>query len=663
MKTKREITDIRWWRQEEDACHEHVFANLQKISDQTSLRRQMDLLHACLYDDSEMAGLGPGSYGTLDYEPAQLAFNVIRQSVDTLSAKIAKNQPLPTPVTSGGNWHQKRRAQKFAKAIEGQFELSGVWRSSPTIARDCGLFGTGITYNYRVGRTIYHDRVLPWELRIDRRESMSGRPRNVYLRRWVDRYVLAERYPEHREKILETESPDAEEFDIGYDDTCDLVLVVEAWHLPSKEIEPGDTEHDGWHSICVQNCTLLKEQYSRMTFPFSVLKMQDPVVGWFGTGLAKQLTGLQYTINDTASVVQEAHALSGGYILIESGSNVNTDKLQNGRGQALYYNGTPPQWINPEAVNPDTWRFVRDLVPMAFEMSGVSQLSAQSQKPPGVESAVAMNTFNDFETERFALFAKQYEEYHIDVAWQFFDLMEEIQKEYGDLKVRTSTRDRGQRFLQEFDYRKVRLDRKDFTLQVWSTSLLSKKPSAKIQEIEQFINLGWLSQEDGRMLMDFPDLERTTNLLTSAHRIIEAVLEKMLDAEDVDDDDVYTYPEAAFNLKLCVVKGLQTYLDAKCDGCPDENLQLILQFVDDAKAQLGNDNGAPAPMIDPATGAPLPPGAPHPAGPGAPMGGPPMDPSMIPPNDAAAGLPPPEMGGQLPPDAGIQPGRPMLSRP
>lgn len=647
-KHRKETKDIRWWLQDEP--HAHVFEILKKISDQTAIRRQADLYHACLYDDSEMAGLAPNGQGPVEYEPAQLAFNVVRQSVDTLSAKIAKNQPLPTPVTSGGNWQQKRRAQKFAKAIEGQFEISGVWRTSPAIARDCGLFGTGITYNYRVGRTIYHDRILPWEIRIDRRESMGGRPRNVYLRRWVDRYVLAERYPEHREAILDTSSPEAEDFDIGYDDTCDLVLVVESWHLPSKVVEDDTEEHDGWHAICVEEKTLLKEPYARQSFPFAVLRMQDPVFGWFGTGLAKQLTGLQYTINQTAEVVQESHALSGGYILVENGSNVSTDKLQNGRGLVLNYNGTPPQWISPDPLHPDTWRFARDLIPMAFEMSGVSQLSAQSQKPPGVESAVAMNTFNDFETERFALFAKQYEEYHIDIAWQFFDLMEEIQKEFGGLKIQTTSRERGQRFLKEIEYKKVRLDRSAFTLQVWSTSLLSKKPSARIQEIEQFINIGWLSPEDGRMLMDFPDLERTNNLMTAAHRIIEDALERMLDAEDVDAEDVYTYPEAAFNLKLCVVKGLQTYLDAKVDGCPDENLQLILQWVDDAKSQLGNDNAAPA--VDPASGAPIPPGAPPPAGPGAPMGdpmmGPPGDPAMMP---AAEPMPPMDPAAMAPPVA------------
>ncbi len=646
MKKSKEVSDLRWWLKEEP--HSHVFQILERISDQTQLQRQADLYHACLYDDAALIGLGPQVYSATEYEPAQLAFNVVRQAVDTLTAKIAKNQPLPAPITSGGTFRQKRRAQKFGKAIEGQFDISGVWRTSPTIARDCALFGTGLSYNYRVGETIYHERVLPWEVRVNPREAFYGKPRNIYLRRWVDRYVLAERYPEFAEEIEDAESPTAEEFDLGYDDTCDLVLVAEAWHLPSKPVI-DDEEHDGWHSICISNKTLLKRPYKHQYFPFAALRMSDPIFGFFGTGLAKQLTGLQYTINDTAAVVQEAHALSGGYILVEAGSNVDTDKLQNGRGLILRYNGTPPQWISPEPAHPDTWRFARDLIPMAFEMSGVSQLSAQSQKPPGVESAIAMNTFNDFETERFALFAKQYEEYHIDVAWQLFDLMEEIQKDGGKLKIRTTSRDRGARVLKEYEYDKIRLDRSDFVLQVWPTSLLSKKPSARIQEIEQFINLGWLTPEDGRELLDFPDLDRHNSLAGAASRIVDDILDKMLDADDPNKPGVYTYPEPEFNLKLCIAKGIQAYLDARADGAPDENLQLVQQFIEDARELLNPTPEEPAaptpgmPLADPAAaemaamGGPLPPEmAALPPQPAAPAAAPPMP--MSPPEAVA---PPP----------------------
>lgn len=632
--------DTRWFRRTD--ASPILFDVVGTILTRTNMRREMDLYHACLYDDSELTGLGPSSFSLTEFQPSTLAFNVVRQAVDTLSAKIGKNQPLPTPVTSGGNWLQQRRAREFGKFIEGQFDLAGVWRTSPTIARDCSLFGTGITHNYRVDDTIYHDRVLPWEIVVDPREAIYGKPRSIYMRRWVDRYVLAERFPDHQEDIMSSDNPTYDGLELGYDDSADLVLVVEAWHLPSRVIDTTgkgeddetaeDASHDGRHVIAVSNRTILNEPWRKQYFPFTVLRMAEPIVGYFGTGLAKMLTGLQYTINDTASVVQEAHALSGGYILVEAGSNVQTDKLTNGRGNILNYNGTMPNWVNPPPVHPDTWNFVLSLIPKAFEMSGVSQLSAQSQKPAGIESALALNTFNDFETERFASFAKQFEDYHVDIAWQFFDLAEEINKEFGTYKVRTTTRERGQWRLPELDFSNVKLDRNTFTLKVMPTSNLSRKFAGRVQEVQTLANAGWIGPEDAKMLLDFPDLDRWFNLDLASRRIIEASIDKMLTAEDTEDPDVYTYPEPSFNLELCRKLGVAMYLDAKLDNAPDENLQLVLRFVSDATAELDRLKNPPQEAVPPA---------------------PPAGPEMAPPAGQPSpdmGVPPEVVGSQAPPE-------------
>ena len=668
--------DLRWWK-EVDEPHRIVFDAVRRIRERSSMRQQMDLYHACLYDDSELTGLGPTSYDAVDFEPSRLAFNVVRQSVDTLAAKIAKNEPLPMPITTGGTHRQRRRAEAFGRVIQGQFDASGVWRLSPTIARDCALFGTGISFNYRVGKTIYHERVFPWEVLIDPRDGMYGRPRSLYLKRWVDRFVLAERFPDFEPEIMQCESDTADKYDLGYDQSSDLVLVVMSWHLPSGEPEeevapvatseddseedvatpapakpkrgrPAKPKTDGRYVMSISNATLVSKEYKKPYFPLSVIRMSDPIVGWFGTGLAKQLTGLQYTINDTAETLQVAHALSGGYILIEAGSNVNPDKLTNDRGNILTYNGAKPDWINPEPAHPATFDWLMGLLPKAFEMTGVSQLSAQSQKPAGIESAVALNTFNDIETERFSLFAKQYEEYHIDIAWQFFDLLEEIYEEYGNTSIRAVSRERGHRVIDDLDYAKVRLDRSDFALSVFPTSLLSKKPAARLEEIQQLINAGWIDAADGKDLIDFPDLKRYTNLQQGGKRLIESICERIIDAEDPYEDGVYTYPEAEFNLKLCISLGLQIYIDAKYDQVPQDNLDVLLQFIADARTELQKSSSMQG-AIDP--GIPTPPPAdPNALPPGMPPGAP-VDPSMMPPPGAPPPMPPgpPGMPPEMPP--------------
>lgn len=630
------VKDVRWWDNEEP--HQVVFPVVDQILDRTTARREMDLYHACLYDDAELYGLGPGSYDIIEYEPSRLAFNVVRQNVDTLTAKIAKSRPLPMPLTTGGAYEEQRRAKLFGKMIEGQFENSGVFELSPTIARDAALFGTGISWNGIVDGEIVHERVLPWEIVLAPRESMYGAPRTIYRRRWVDRLVLKERYPDFVDEIGRANYRDEDRQDIGFDDTSDLVLVIESWHLPSKKVTGADYEgdefaHDGRFCICISSATLERHPWRHGFFPFTVLRMTNPIVGWFGTGLGKMLTGLQYTINDNLSVAQEAFALSGGYITLESGSNVKTSHIDNGRGTILWYTGTEPRWLAPNLISAEHLRFTFDLIPKSYEVTGVSQLSAQSQKPAGLNSGVALNTYLDIETERFALFVKAYERYHVDVAYQFLYLFEELSKTKKKITVRAKVRDRGRQILQDLDYKKIRMDMEDFTLQVFPTSMLAKEPAARMQQVANLAEAGWISADEAKMLLDFPDLERLGNLEHASYRLVDKILGSFLDVEE-GKVAKYVYPEAPMNLELARTMAQQRYLEAKLDGAPETTLKLIMDFMVDCQAELEKA---------------MPPSAAPPAGP-APMGPPPNVPSpAITPTEA--GLPPEAM--PLPPPPAV----------
>ncbi len=633
-KTARE-RDLRFWNpiEGEDPkdpasfkTHTRVIDLVSRIRRRTSARRQMDLYHACLYDDSEIGGLGPSGYDSTTFDPSTLSFNVVRQNVDTLTARIAKERPLPMPLTSGGNWKQQRRARKYGRFIEGSFEQTGVWKTSPKAARDAGLFGTGITHNYRVGAKIMHERVFPWELCVDPREAQHGTPRSMHLRRWVDRLVLAERFPKMAELIEKAQSTGAgeDDWDMGYDSTSDLVLVVESWHLRS-----GDDAKDGCHAICISNATLLREEYRRDYFPFSVLRMTDPLAGFFGTGLGKMLTGIQYTINDTSMKVQEHQAMAGGYILVPDGSDVATEHLDNGVGTILRHApGMVPTWINPQPVHPDVWNFVLTLLPWANNMSGVSQMSAQGQKPAGITAARALEHLSDEEGGRFALFSKAFEDYHVDIAWQQFDLQEEIVAEQGNVKVNAISRTNGRRQLEPLDFKELRLDRDSFVLMVFPTSMLPKTPAGRIQMVQNLADAGWLSPDEAKMLLDFPDFERTQNLAQAAYNLVQKLIERMLEAEDPEADGVYTYPEPFMNLDLCVSATQQAYLDAKIEGADERNLKLLSQFIQDAIAEKKKAS-EPDPSQTPAAGAAPPVTIPEgplpgmPPGPPAPPPGPP----------------------------------------
>jgi hypothetical protein len=616
-----DVQDIRWWDREDP--HTAIWGLIDRIRTKTSTRRQMMFYHACLYGDQELIGVAPNDYDVASYDHSTLAFNVVRQNVDVLTAKIAKNRPLPMPLTSGGTFDQQRRAQKLGKIIQGTFEQAEVWETSPVVARDAALFGTGLSLTYRVGDEIRHDRVLPWEVVVDPRDAMYGKPKGLYLRRWIDRMELVSRFPDFEAEIEGAQNTTQDVADLSYDAGSDLVLVVEAWRLPS-----GDTP--GKHVVCISNATLVEEDWKRAYFPLTALRMLDPVVGWFGTGIGEMLMGLQYTINDNAAIAQEAFALSGGYILVEHGSQVQTGHLDNGRGTIIKYSGTPPQWITPTLISPQHWSFTMDLVPKSFELTGVSQLSAQSQMPSGVYSGIALQTYNDIETERFALFARAYETYHKKIAEKVVDLCEEI-KGY---KVKAKGKRRGKNILFDVDYEKARLDREDFTLEVFPTSMLAKEPASRMQQVQELAKAGWITGEEAKRLLDFPDLERFQSLHYAAQNVVEEIIERFLDADEADEEGLYVYPEPPMNLELAKVTAQQRYLDAMLDGAEPWRLELIMRFLIDCTNEIEKANEPPPGASPPADGA--------------------VPPEMAPPGQEPVPPPDPAMMAAPPPGAPVQ---------
>lgn len=594
---KEQATDIRWWLHDEP--HLAVFAAGERIARTTRSRRMQDFYLACLYDDDELATLVHGSGTTSEYAPQTLSSNIIKRQVDAFVSKIAKNRPVPMGLTTGGNYSEQRRAKALSKFGQGMLDQVKYWETREQRLRDMALFGSGFAYNYRVGRKFHHDRCFPWELEVDPREAQYGRPRTLFFRRYIDRLELIERYPKFEEEILRSQSKaDDDRFAIGWDETCDLVLVRGVWHLPS-----GETATDGAFALCVSDATLDLREYKRDYFPFSKSDFLGALIGWRGQGLAKPLIGLQYEVNAIGMRLQEQGYMTGSYVMVEDGAGIETDTIDNGALSIIRYSGTKPDFVNPAPWHPaffDYYLTMRGR--FASEETRLSEQATRGELPPGVESGRAIRSWHRLDDEAHIPAGRADERDVVDTMWQHFDLAEEIYAEGvegEDSKpyiVRVESRSHGRSVLEEHDYAKVRLDRDKFTLRVFPTSFLSGTPEEVYERIEGMVNSGFLSQDEALALLDFPDLQRVMNLRTAARRNIERLLEKIKDADD--PEEAYEEPVAAWNLELCKALALMNWLEAKLDGVPEANLEVIMRFALAADAQLesarmpANDVGA-----------------------------------------------------------------------
>ncbi len=631
--------DARWYREEQ--CHETLFGQIERLQRLTAARRRQDIYFACLYDDSEFSALLKGAQAVGEFTPQTMTTNLVKRQVDAFVAKHTKNRPVPMALTTGGTYAEQRRAKSLSKVFAGVLDQVGYWDKRPMIRRDGAVFGSGFALNHRVGRKLVHDRCYPWEFLVDPREAMYGNPQTLVLLRYVDKLVMMERFPRFADEIMNSQGKALEDnWSIGWDETSDLVLVAEAWHLPTGETTDKDAK-SGAHAICVSGATLEHTEYKRDHFPISKWDFSPGICGWWGEGMAKQLAGLQYEVNAIGLRLQEQGYMTGTFVWTPPDSGLESEMIDNGVFTHLV-SAVKPEFFNPSPWHPQFFEYYMQLRGrFPAEETRLSEMATRGEKPAGLDSGVALRAWNDLDSEAFLPQGREDERDAIDTAWQFYDLLEEIAEEPAPkgekaeaYTIRVERREHGQTILEDADWKKVRMDREKFTLKGFPTSLLTGTPAEQLQTAKELAADGILSIDEVYALVDIPDVQRILNLRGAPRRAIEKILEKVLDASD--PAAAYVYPEPAMGLELCRALALMTYLDAYTNDAPPENLKWVLQFAIDAETELQNAEAGAAPPAQTAQEL-------------GPEGEPPMDPTA---GDLYAPPPEPIMpANALPPEA------------
>ena len=320
-------SDFRWWTKSDP--HESAWDAYSHIKQNDGGRYVDNLRHLRLYGNRDYAGVLPSTFSE-SISQDRVTLNVIKSVCDTVSARIAKNRPRPVFLTSGGNYSTQRRAKLLEKFVESQFYTAGVYKVAPKVFRDCCVFGTGVMQVYNVGTQIRVERVFPGEIYVDQAEGMYGDPKQIYRRKYINRDVLLDMFPNQEGAIRTANGPSDEFSDLERDSTVDQIEVVEAWHLPS-----GPDAKDGKHCIILDGGTLLEESWDHDYFPFVFIHWSERLRGYWGMGLAEELTGIQVEINKLLMKIQKAfQLLAVPWVLVEAGSKIKKARVPS-RGDYL----------------------------------------------------------------------------------------------------------------------------------------------------------------------------------------------------------------------------------------------------------------------------------------------------------------------------------------
>lgn len=567
------------------------------------------------------ASLTPGMVAT-KYCPAGLPDNICRSMVDTLTSKVAKHRPLPRVLSSHGSYRTQRRARKMTQFLEGVFDEQKVFQGhSANIVRDAGTTGCGLSLVYREGKRIYTERVNANECYVDPYDAEYGKPRNIYRATKVDRGTLMRRVGGSRTKkdaILRA-TGDLFGHPTTTQSTVRRVSIVEGWHLPEGDEKDGVFDIPGRHTIAVQGEIILDEEFHWDTFPIIELNYSDPVQGWFGTGLIEQVEGYQCELNLANERLSDAYQLTGALLLLPTGADIVESEISNRIGAVVRFNaaGGKPEMMPLTPVNPAFLQRVSDLISRAYQNAGISQMSAMSAKPAGVTAAIAMQTLDDVETERFAVFGRAYETWCVRLGEAYLRLAREIAKEYGDLSVNLTIKSGASPGVMELKWTDIAVDH--YSLRVFSASMLPQLPAARLQTLQGFFDAGVIDRTTFLLQLEATDLQGEFDNELADKMLCDEILEKFQDTADNDNaDDVYMPPLPQMDLAWSQRRAQMIYCRNKLHGMPRVVEDLLLRFMSDCQQMLKlAQPPAPAPGPDPMGAPPMdaPPMQPPPAAP------------------------------------------------
>ncbi|NIQ13379.1 MAG: hypothetical protein GTO02_02905, partial [Candidatus Dadabacteria bacterium] len=425
-------------------------------------------------------------------------------------------------------------------------------RQGPAIFKDGGIFGTGALKILIDDNEVKAERTLITELLVDDLEGAYGNPQSMFQKRVVSRSLLKQQFPAHAGKIDEA-APD--EISQRKQKTIDLIAVYEGWHLGPE----------GKHVIAIDNCTLLCEPWKFKTFPFAFFRYNTSIASFYGNGIAEELKGTQTEINKILRDIQRAQNLVAvPRVWADYNSKLNATHLNNEIGSVIKYTGNRPTTETATAMNNEIYNHVKWLIQSAFEKVGISQLTASSKKPAGLDSGRAIREFRDTESERFTSLTKQYEEFFEDAAAIIIEMSKSLYKTGVDSTVKTETRD----FIETIKWSDVNLDSDKFVLRIQSSSLFPTQPAARLQKVEELVRAGWISKESAIGMLDFPDVAAWTTLETAGEEYTAKII------NDILSHGKYTPPEPEILPERAINYARKSYLEARRTGVSEERTEL-----------------------------------------------------------------------------------------
>lgn len=556
-----------WLNKNKKEVYREIEKQVDRIkSDQNNLYSNYKSYARQYLERQAVSGFYPGDWSHRNADlDGSLTYNVVRANVDTIAAKISMNRPkvrvLPNDALEG----VQQKSRKLEKFIDGVMYAEKFYKKSRRACRDAALHGIGFVKVAPGRNKVEITHVHPSHIIVDDQDAINGEPTTMYHVEYYPKSTLEAIYGKNFSDIINKSDAGSSRATISLADR-NLVRVIEAWHKPI-----GD--QDGRRVICMSAGVLVDEPFSG-EFPFCVMRWTNDEAGYHGVGLGDILSGIQGEINYNLEVIRDSAALLGvPYILVHSGTKIMDEELlTNDRARKIEFSGNvPPRIDTPAFAHPQLFQHIENLYNKSFELSGLSRLSATSLKPAGIESGIGLMTLQDVETQRFAEFARQWEEIAVAAAGLIVQAAKSLG---GDLKTKGTSR----AFVSTIKWADVDMVADAFDLQVYPQSSLPQNPAGRSEFVIRLAEQGLIDKDDLFALLTLQDVSKTTKLATAEYDDLERTFETMIETGE------YLEPLEIQDLALGLRLALRYLSRARIDGTSTDKQDLLIRWIADAQS-------------------------------------------------------------------------------
>lgn len=580
------MTYTPWYRAEPGRVHHAVIDVVAEIQRRQSTTFDRFIKLEALYDPNAI-GAG-GAYRSTSEALGVVTENVIASNVDTVTAVVATTEVRARFLTDDGDWSTQRTARLLEWYAGGLSTLLEIPAKCRAAFKAAAKKGTGLVKVYAGAfDDIAVEEVQIDDVIVDDQETRAGAPpRQIHQQRaGVDRDELRARFPAFATEIDRAQTGNLRNWRtwsyraLGEND----LVVIESWRLPI-----GRRGHKGYvpgrHTIVIDGADLLDEPWHKDRFPFARIVWTERTGSWYGISGAERIAGQQRALNKRNWQIDRALDQGASRTTYVRPADANLAvKTVNTIGTIAVVKGDYPRTEIPPVVSGETYANRTEMKSSAFEEFGVSRLAAQSVKPAGIDSGVAMREYRDQTTQRFAPQEKAFEALYLDVVWLVLDACKDLGAAAPTVMRRT-----------RYGAKRIpwaQVDMRDTRVQIAAASTISRTPAGRLQTVVEWAQAGIVSQDEARRLLRHPDLERAMSLYTAALEGIEHAIEAI-------EDGAIVMPEPFDHLELIVKRGMMAYQKDRDDGAPEEVLEGIRQYIVQAAYLLsrqGDGAAVPAP--------------------------------------------------------------------